>query len=491
MQGFQAEDGVKAMEEFDVIIAGAGVTGSAIARELAKTDLKILVLEKEEDVCSGTSKANSGIVHAGYDAKPGSLKARMNVEGNRLMKQLADDLNFDYKQNGSLVLCFSEEGRPGIEELKQRGEINGVPDLQILEKEEILKLEPEVNPDVVCALYAPTAGIVCPFGLNIALAENAADNGVQFLFNTPVETIEKGETGWMINDRWHARAFVNAAGVYAANIHNKVCTDPISITPRKGEYYLFDKAAPCRPEHVLFSQPTKMGKGVLVTQTVHGNLLCGPTAVNQMDFEDVSVSASGLVDIRSKAVVSMPGVHFGSVITSFAGLRAVPDGGDFILQESEDGFFDAAGIESPGLTSAPAIGVYMADLIAEKLNAGKNESFIPFRKGFVNLNEITPEQWQALIEENPAYGTIICRCEMVSQGQIEDACSRSIPAVSLDGVKRRVRAGMGRCQAGFCMPKVMEILAEKQNQSMEQVVKNRSSSWIIDGKIRGKGQHGK
>lgn len=476
--------------DYDVLIIGAGVSGSAIARELARTDLKTAVLEKEEDVCEGTSKANSGICHAGFDAKPGTLKAKLNVEGNQMMPELAEKLNFEFINNGSLVLCFDESRRDGIAELYERGLANGVKGLEILEKEEILKREPNINDTVVCALWAPTAGIVCPFGLNFALAENAADNGVEFIFNEPVETIEKTPDGWRVNDKYNAKIIVNAAGVYADEIHNQAVPDnPIHITPRRGEYFLLDHQAADLCSATLFHMPTKLGKGVLITPTAHGNLLIGPTAENLDDKEAVNTSAAGLDEIRQKAAITMKNIPYNQTITSFSGLRAVGNRGDFIIEESADGFIDAAGIESPGLSSAPAIGVMVADMIKEKLHPGVNEDFIETRKGFVKLDELSPEEWNELIAKDPAYGTIVCRCETISEGQIVDACTRSIPARTLDGVKRRVRAGMGRCQAGFCSPKTMEIISRVHNIPLDQVRKSGAESIIITGKDKEGSRH--
>lgn len=468
--------------DFDVLIIGGGVSGCASAYELAKTDLRIGVIEKEEDVCEGTSKANSAIVHAGFDAKPGTLKAKLNVEGSRLMPELAELLEFDYKNNGALVLCFDEEHRPELEALYQRGLDNGVEKLQILEKEDILALEPNVSQDVVCALHAPTSSIVCPFGLNIAMAENAADNGVQFLFNEPVETIERTEDGWTVNGKHTAKIVINAAGVYADEIHNSVCDDTIRIIPRKGEYMLLDRSAGNLCSHTLFQLPTKKGKGVLITPTVHGNILIGPDAVAVDDKDNTSTSVEGQADVRQKAGKTMPDIPFNKVIRTFSGLRATPESGDFIIQESAPGFIDVAGIESPGLSSAPAVGRMVARIVEEKLHPGQRENYIAGRKGFKKVKDMPKEEWNALIEEDPDYGTIVCRCETVTAGQIKDALSRSVPAVSLDGIKRRVRAGMGRCQAGFCGPRSMEIISQVCGIPIEDVRLSGKKSKMITGK---------
>lgn len=471
---------------FDVAVIGAGVTGCAIARELSRYNLKVCVTEREEDVCSGTSKANSAIVHAGYDAVPGSQKARFNVEGNRMMEALSKDLEFDFKQNGSLVLCFAQEDMPALEELYQKGVTNGVEGLQILTGDQVREMEPNVTDTVVAALYAPTGGIVCPFGLTIALAENACENGVEFLFNTGIESVKKTESGYDLeagDTLIHASCVVNAAGVYADAFHNMVSEKKIHITPRKGDYCLLDKEAGAHVSRTIFQLPGKLGKGILVAPTVHGNLLTGPTARDIADKEGTATTADGLAEVMEKAGLGVKNIPFRQVITSFCGLRAHEDGDDFIIGEAEDapGFFDAAGIESPGLSSAPAIGVYLAELVAAKLGAEKKESWNGKRKGFLRPEKLSREERAALIKEHPEYGTIICRCEGVSEGEILDAIHRRPGAVSLDGIKRRVRQGMGRCQAGFCTPRTMEILARELGITMEEICKNAPGSNMLTG----------
>lgn len=472
---------------YDAAIIGGGVTGCAIARELSRYDMSICVIEREEDVCSGTSKANSAIVHAGYDAVPGSNKAIFNVEGNRIMEELSKELDFPFKRNGSFVLCFSEDDRPALNALYEKGVKNGVPGLSILSGDEVRAMEPNVTDEVVAALYAPTGGIVCPFGLTIALAENACDNGVEFLFNTEVREIRKGENGYDLETEdqiIHAIYVINAAGVYADVFHNMVSEEKIHITPRKGDYCLLDKEAGTHVAHTIFQLPGKMGKGVLVAPTVHGNLLVGPTATDVNDREYTRTTAKELSEIMEKAAWSVKNVPFRQVITSFSGLRAHEDRDDFIIGEAPDaeGFFDASGIESPGLTSAPAIGIHVAELVARKAKASRKESFCGTRKGILDPQKLSLSERAELIKENPRYGTIICRCEGVSEGEIVDAITRTLGAVSLDGVKRRVRAGMGRCQAGFCAPKTMEILARETNRDMEDICKNRAGSNILTGR---------
>ena len=403
-----------------------------------------------------------------------------------MMEDLAEELDFEFKRNGSLVLCFAEEDRPALEELYQKGIKNGVPDLKIITGDEVRAMEPNVSEQVVAALYAPTGGIVCPFGLTIALAENACDNGVEFIFNTEIKEIRKAESGYELEaDEMLLKAsyVVNAAGVYADVLHNMVSEKKLHITPRKGDYCLLDKEAGNHVSHTIFQLPGKLGKGILVTPTIHGNLLTGPTAKDIEDKEATATTAQELAEITQKASVSVNNIPFRLVITSFCGLRAHEDGDDFVIGEADDapGFFDAAGIESPGLTSAPAIGVYVANLIAEKAGAEKKENWNGKRKGFIRPEKMTREERAALIKERPEYGTIICRCEGVSEGEIMDAINRTLGAVSLDGIKRRVRQGMGRCQAGFCTPRTMEILARERNMKMEDICKNAPGSNMLTG----------
>ena len=471
---------------YDVIIIGGGVSGAASARELSRYKVRACVLEKEEDVCCGTSKANSAIVHAGYDAAPGSLKAKLNVRGNEMMEQLSEDLDFPFQKTGSLVICLSGEEMPGLQEIYDKGVANGVKGLKILDREEVLGMEPNITDDVYAALYAPSAGIVCPFGMNIALAENACTNGVEFRFNTEVLDIRKTENGYEIHTNrgmFQAKCVVNAAGVYADKIHNMVSKKKIHITPRRGEYCLLDKSAGTHVSRTIFSLPTKYGKGVLVTPTVHGNLLIGPTAVDIENKEGTNTTREGLDEVISKAGQNVKNLPMRQVITSFAGLRAHEDGSEFIIGEADDaeGFIDCAGIESPGLTSCPAIGGMVAEILREKLGLEEKENFISTRKGILNPNTLAKEERAELIRKEPAYGNIICRCEMITEGEILDAIRRPLGARSLDGVKRRTRAGMGRCQSGFCSPRTMEILARELHVNMSDITKSGGNSRLVVG----------
>lgn len=471
---------------YDIVVIGAGVSGSASARELSKYELKICVVDKAEDVCCGTSKANSGIAHAGFDAATGSLMAKLNVEGSLMMPQLSKDLDFHYSNNGSLVICLEESNRPSLEQLLQKGIANGVQGLRIVERAELVELEPNISDDAICALYAPTGGIVCPFGLNYALAENAAANGVEFKFDTEVLGFEQKDGSWIVKTNQgdiETKYIVNAAGVYADKFHNMVSEKKIHITPRRGDYCLLDRTTQGFVKQTIFQLPDAFGKGVLVTPTVHGNTMVGPTAFDIEDKEATATTQEGIDNLIAKSNKTVKNLPIRQVITSFSGLRAHEDNHEFIIEEVEGakGFIDCAGIESPGLTAAPAVGKMVASIIAESAKPALKTDFIATRKGILEPSKLSKEEQIALIKENPAYGNMICRCEMVTEGEIIDAIRRPLGAKSLDGVKRRTRAGMGRCQAGFCSPKTIEIIARERNISVEDVTKSGGNSKIIVG----------
>lgn len=461
----------------DVIIIGAGVSGCAIARELSRYQLDICVLERESDICEGTSKANSGIVHGGFDAKPGTLKAKLNVLGNSMMDEMSKKLDFEFKRNGSMVVCQNEMGIPALEKLLEQGKENGVKGMKILKREQALELEPNLADGVYAVLHIPSGGIVCPFGMNIAYAENAAQNGVEFKLGTEVQLIERVGQDYRIQTNqgvFETKYVINAAGVYADVFHNMVSELKIHIMPRRGDYCLLDKTAGDLVRHTIFQLPTEKGKGVLVTPTIHGNLLLGPTAIDIEDKEATATTAKGLQEVLEKCTKSVKNIPFKQVITSFAGLRAHEEHGEFIIGEVEDakGFIDVAGIESPGLTSAPAIGIYVRDILAEKMELKEKEIFVEERKGIVRFLDLPKEEQNRLLQKNQAYGQIVCRCEQITEGEILDAIHRPLGATTLDGVKRRTRAGMGRCQAGFCTPKVMEILARELHLELKDIRKN-------------------
>ena len=472
---------------YDIIIIGGGVSGAAIARELSRYKAEICLVEKEEDVCSGTSKANSAIIHAGYDAVPGTLKAKLNVRGNEMMEELAKDLDFPFKRNGSLVLCRNEEDMPALQMLLERGTENGVKGLRILNKAEVLTMEPNAADNIHAALYAPTGGIVCPFELNIALAESAYMNGVAFRFQTEVQDIKKTPDGFALytnQGKLETKCVVNAAGVYADKIHNMVSEKKLHIVPRAGEYCLMDKGTGSHVSRTIFTLPGKFGKGVLVTPTIHGNLLIGPTAVDIEDKEGTNTTREGLRQVMEKAAVSVKNLPVSQIITSFAGLRAHAAQDDFIIGEAEDaeGFIDCAGIESPGLTSCPAIGEMTAELLRNKMGLEEKDNFISTRKGILKPARLSREDRIALIKEKPAYGNIICRCEMISEGEIIDAVTRPLGAKSIDGIKRRTRAGMGRCQSGFCLPGTMEILSREGKLDILDIGKSGKGSQLLTGR---------
>ncbi len=478
------------MDQYDVVIIGAGVVGSACARELSKYNLKCCVLERCEDVCEGTTKANSGLIHAGFDALPNTYKAKLNVKGNEMMQDLADMLDIPFKRNGAIVVCHEKEDFYKLEALYDRGIENNVKGLEIIkDKQRIYALEPNLKEDVYAILYAKNAGIVCPFTFNLALAENAYENGVEFYFNTEVVGFKKQKDVWCIHTSQKdikTRYVVNAAGVYSGNIHNMVSENKVMIIPRKGEYLLLDKMTANHINHTVFSLPTKLGKGVLTTPTVHGNILVGPNAEDLEDYEDTSTTLNGIMGIKENGCLNFPKLPINQVITSFAGLRAHEKSEDFIIGEIEDalGFFDCMAIASPGLSSAYPIGEMIKDLILEKQTYIRKKEFIEKRKGIVVFNELNSDQQKALISENPEYGNIVCRCEMVSNAEIIDAIKRPLGAKSIDAIKRRVRAGMGRCQAGFCLTKVMETLEKNTDLKFNELTKFSKESYLVTGRTK-------
>lgn len=477
---------------YDVIVIGAGVTGTCVARELSKYQANVCVIEKGDDVASGTSKANSGIVHGGYDCKPGTLMAEMNVRGNELLYQLSEELHFPIKKNGSLIVCTVPEEVGKLDVLLDQANKNGVPDCRIIGKEEALAMEPNLTDNTVAALYVPTGGIICPWGLAIAMGENAATNGVEFKFETTVENIVKKDDHYVIETdegTFETKIVVNAAGVYADVMHNMVSEKKYEIIARKGEYLLMDKELGDYFSATVFPLPGKMGKGILCAPTIHGNMFVGPSATDIDDKEGLQTTQDILDDLAYKAqnsYLTRTKLPMNKIITSFAGLRAHLPEHEFIVEEAADapGFFDAVGIESPGLTSSPAIAERIVNMIQEKYNFAKKDDFVAERKPMVHMEDLTLEEKNAMIKENPAYGSIVCRCEMITEGEIVDAINRPIGARTMDGIKRRTRAGMGRCQAGFCTPRTMEILSRELGIPMEQISKKGKGSELLVGKIK-------
>ena len=473
----------------DIIIIGGGVVGCAVARLLSRYEADIALLEGASDVAEGASKANSGIVHAGFDAKPGTLKAKLNVEGARMYPALCAEVDAPYGQPGAMVLAFTEEERGTIRTLYEQGVANGVEGLRVIEREEVLSLEPNVNPDVVCALLAPTSGITSPYELTCALADHAAVNGVDFLLDTFVQSVQPGSEGYLLETTrgpMEARIVINCAGVDSARLHNQLCPQkPLTIIPRKGEYYLLDHTKPLAFSMTLFQTPTKMGKGVLVSPTVHGNLLLGPSAIDVEDGTAVETTAEALKLVADAARKTWPGESLRGVITTFAGIRAHEANGDFVIGavEGAPGAYETVGIESPGLTSAPAIAEMLVEQIARENNLSEKAEWKPAPKREKPFYAMTLEERVAIVQKDPSYGTLVCRCEEVTEAEIRAAIRRPVGARTIDAVKRRTRAGMGRCQGGFCSPRVLEILSEELGIDPTEVTKCGGESRLLVGTI--------
>lgn len=488
---------------YDAAVIGAGITGSCIARELTKTPAKVVLIEKENDVSCGSSKANSGIIHGGYDPVPGTLMARFNVRGSSLYPELAKKLSFDYRRIGSLVIAFDEKGKNLLNTLLERGKSNGVKELRVVGRDELHTMEPNLGENALAALYSPTAGIVSPYKATWAFAESAVINGAEFMRNTTVHAITKNG-GIFVLHTGHgdvcARFVVNAAGVAADEVSAMAGARRFVIRQRRGEYCLLDNKCGSLVNHVLFQTPTELGKGVLVTRTVDGNILIGPSADDQSGemYEYKGTTASSQSDILEKASLTVPDIPRGNIINSFAGIRAVAytagsDGkadrpvNDFIVEEDAavKGFFTAGGICSPGLSAAPALAEYMLELLGKAgLDTTKRSDFIEERKGIPAFGTADVKKKLELIKENPLYGQIICRCETVTEAEIVQAVRSPLGALDLDGIKRRTRAGMGRCQSGFCSPRVTEILSREAHIPMTSVTKKGGASFVLDGKTR-------
>ena len=457
---------------YDIIIIGAGVIGASIARELSKYDIRIAVLDKESDACMGASKANSGMIHAGFDPAENTQMAMLNVQGNPMFDSLCEDLDVPFERNGSLVVAFSEVQMDQLEKLKKRGNKNGITGIRILTKEELQRKEPNINPEAIGALYAETAGIIDPMLLTFSMLENAVANGVEYYFDYPVKAIEKKEASWLINSEKYSilsKTIINAAGIYADKIHNMV-SDPIfTIKPIRGQYFILDKNEENTVNRAIFPCPTRAGKGILVAPTIHGNIITGPTSEKIADKEDVGTSEEMLSKIRQGARLLVPGIKIGNSIRNFSGLRAEPSTGDFIIGEVQGApnFINAAGIKSPGLTAAPAIARHIASILMEKeIITEPKSSYEPKLKRKHTLGQ----------------DRVICRCEKVTEGDIIDSIRRNPGATTMDGVKFRCQAGMGRCQSGFCGPKVQEILARELNKPLEEIVLNKKGSYILAGR---------
>lgn len=469
---------------YDVAIIGCGIIGAATAYELSRYDLKVVALEAENDVADGTTKANSAILHAGYDPEPGTKMARLNVEGVKLAKELCDKLAVERKEIGSFVLAFSDEEMETVKKLYDRGNQNGVPGMKILTGEEVRAMEPAISKEVVGALYAPSAAIVSPWEFCIALAETAVVNGVEVRLSAKVEAIEKKDGSFLLHTtagNVEAKYVVNAAGVDADKVHAMVGGHSFTTLPNRGEYFLLDKAQGGLVDKVVFQCPNKDGKGVLVAPTVHGNLIVGPNAEGVEKANDVNNTSAGLGFVRRMSVKSVPGINFRDSIRNFAGVRANTDKDDFIIEESSaaKGFINLGGIKSPGLSSAPAIGIEAVELLKGcGLALQKKSKFVDTRERTV-FRHLPAEEKAKLVKENPLYGRVICRCETITEGEIVDAIHRPIVPRSIDAIKRRCNAGMGRCQGGFCGPRVHEILSRELKLPLDQILMDEEGSYIL------------
>lgn len=475
----------------DVVVIGGGITGAAIARELSRYMLDVVLLEKETDVAMGTSKANSGIVHAGFDAHPGTLKAKLNVRGNELYHEMQEELDLDIDFMGSLVVAKDSDEMKTVEELYARGLENGVPEMEILSREVLLAREPNLDKGVAGALWTPTAGVICPFGAVVAFAENAVRNGVEIRTECPAENllVENGRVLGVHTPQGDIRArfVINAAGLRADEISHLAGDDSFSIKPRKGEYVLFDRKVRDLVNTVIFPTPSKISKGILVSPTAHGNLFVGPNAQDIEDKDDVGTTAQGLEEIISGARALVPNIPVGAAITTFAGLRAAANVGDFVIRPSAiKGLIHAAGIQSPGFTAAPAIAEMVTQILqTEGLKLIAKEDFIASNPPKIRFNKLSDEEKQRAVANNPLYGKVICRCETVTEGEIIDAIHRPCGAKTVDAIKRRVRAGTGRCQGGFCGPRVTAILARELGISIPEVRKDKVHSYMFYDKLPG------
>lgn len=466
----------------DIVIIGAGVIGCSIARELSKYNLDICVVDKNNDVAEGISKGNSGIVHAGYNEKENTLKAKLNLEGNYLFDGLAKRLDFPFKRNGALILAFSEDEMKRVHELKANGDKLGVPALEVLNKDEVLSLEKNISSKVVGALYAKSSAIVNPYEMTIALGENASENGVEFKLGYKVIDIKKEDRGFKLifenKETINTNIVINAAGLYGAFINNLVNEEKYEINPLKGEYCLFDKVAGGICKRTLFQVPSKLSKGVLVTPTVDGNLLLGPNA--KLD-ENATTSREGIDEIIENGSKTIEDLPLNRILTAFSGIRPKTDIDDFIIKSSKDNpnFINVIGIDSPGLTSAPAIGKYVASLVSDIVNLTEKDNFKENRKGILRFSELNIEEKNEVIKENSSYGKMVCKCELVTEGEIIDSIKRPLGATTVDGVKRRTRAMMGGCQGIGCMLTIANILSRELGISISDIKKNNESSVVV------------
>ena len=476
-------------EKADVVIVGGGIIGTTVARELSKYCLDVILLEKETDIAIGTTKANSGIVHAGFDAHEGTMKARMNVRGNEIYHSLNEELDLGIKFIGSLVVATNEAEMDTVHELFQRGQANGVPGLEVIGKDELLKREPNLSKKVVGALWASTAGVIIPFEAAAAFAENAVRNGVEIIRECQVEAIlvetnqikaVKTSLGTI-----STKYVINAAGLFADEISAMAGDSSLTSTPRKGEYILFDKKQKL-VNTVIFPAPSKISKGILVAPTAHGNIFVGPNAQDLDEKDNLDTTPAGMEEILSGATKLVPNIPVKAAITGFAGLRSVSSTGDFVLGASKitKGLIQAGGIQSPGLSAAPAIAEYLVEeLKTAGLVLALKKIFIAQNPHHIVMRELPSSKKEAAIAQKPLYGRVICRCESITEGEIVDAIKRPCGALTVDAVKRRTRAGMGRCQGGFCGPRVTTIIARELNIPITKVRKDTKGSYLFFDKL--------
>ena len=471
--------------KYDVIIIGAGVIGSAIARKLSQYQLKILVLEKENDVCEGTTCANSAIVHSGYDPEPNTLKAKLNVSGNKMYDQLCDELDVQFRRNGSITLANDDEEIAVLEMLYERGKQNGV-EVHLLERDELIKIEPNITKKVKKGLFAPSAGIINPFELNAALMENAIDNGVELSLKNEVKNIKKVDNTYLVSTNiasYQTNYLINASGVYADIINGFVNEQYFTIMPRKGEYYLLDHFDDNFIKHTLFNVPSSKGKGVIVAPTTSYNYIVGPSSDFIDTRDDVSTTLTSLNEIKEKAKDLVDYIDYSKQIREFSGIRSVSSTNDFVIDSPEKGFINVAGIQSPGLTAAPAI----AEMVSEMIEGKKiNENFNPRRRPVIRMKNLSIDEKNEVIKKDNRYGKIICRCENISEGEIVDCINRSCGAKTIKGVKKRVRAGFGKCQGGFCEGEVLKILVRELGMNPNEIEYAKINSKILIHELGGK-----
>lgn len=476
---------------FDCLVIGAGVVGTLVARKLSSYQLDIAVIEKESDVGNIVTMANSAIVHSGYDPVPGSLKAKLNVLGNKMFDQIADELDVEFERRGSLTVALYDSQLPLLEELAKRSAENGVP-VKLLSAKEVLEMEPNINPNVKGALFAPTAGLINPFQLPVHAMENAIDNGAKLFLDEKVIGIKKVNDHFEVKcesgNVYESKLIINCAGIYSEEIHKMIEPIDYKLTPRKGEYFILDHYSDSLVKHTIFPLPSEKGKGILVTPTTGGTYLVGPSAEVTFSKDDVSTDKMTLDEVKRQALDMVPSIPFNQVIRTFAGTRPTPSTHDFIIgfAKSDDHFINCSGIESPGLASSPAIAEYVVnEFVSKVLSLKKKDNFNPYVKKRVNLSKMSPEERSKFVKEHPAYGQIICNCEKISLGEILEEFESSVPPKTIKAVRKRTRAGFGKCQGGFCQPLVTTLLAKQFNLPLNKVLYQFKDSYVVRYKVKG------